>query len=432
MLSVNTENILKSAHPETLKEIDVELLSAFHTLIERKGAGNEYTGWIDLPAKTSGESLDQILRVAKSSAKISQAVVVIGIGGSYLGSKAIINALSNHFHNLISSDGFPHIIFAGHNLSSKYHADLLGILQDIDYSIIVISKSGTTTEPAIAFRLLKKHLEDKYGVSQSKKRVITITDKEHGALRKMTDKTGYSSFHVPNDIGGRYSVLTPVGLVPLATAGINIKELISGAAAMREIVLNDRENNPASLYAKARIAMYRSGKPLEVMVNYEPGLITLAEWWKQLFGESEGKNGKGIFPAAVSNTTDLHSMGQYIQDGLRVLFETVISVETLASDVYIPYDTDNTDNLNYIAGRDLSEVNKIAEEATRQAHIEGGVPNIRITIPEITPYYLGQIIYMFEFACALSAYMIGVNPFDQPGVEAYKSKMFELLGKPSV
>lgn len=429
VLKVDSDSLLGMAHPESLKGLDQEARSAYHTLINRKGAGAEFTGWIDLPEGDISDLTAEIIRTADILRKHSDIIVVTGIGGSYLGAKAVLEALGNHFHGMNNNDGFPHIVFAGHHLSSSYHSDLLSMLDKKDYSVIVISKSGTTTEPAIAFRLVKQHLTKKYGHEAVANRVIAITDKSKGALRKMVEDEGYVSFSVPDDVGGRFSVLTPVGLVPLAAAGINIGELLEGAADMRSAILEDAENNPASIYAKARYAMYLSGKPIEVMVNYEPGLASFSEWWKQLFGESEGKNGKGIFPAAVSNTTDLHSMGQYIQDGMRSIFETVISVEMDHKEQYIPYDTENLDGLNYLAGRNLTEVNRIAEEATRLAHIDGGVPNMRIVVPELTPYYIGQLIYMFEFACGISAYMLGVNPFDQPGVEAYKTNMFKMLGK---
>lgn len=426
---IYTQNALDAAHPEALKGLDVQLRSAFHTLVEKKGPGAEYTGWLDLPVNLSEELLTQINSAAEKLRNQSEVIVVVGIGGSYLGAKAVLEALGSHFHHLDPADGFPHLLFAGHQLSASYHADLLQLLQHKEYSVIVISKSGTTTEPAIAFRLLKQHLTEKHGATGAAHRIVAITDQHKGALRQMADNENFTSFIVPDDVGGRFSVLTPVGLVPLAAAGINIHEILRGGSDMRTAILNDPADNPASKYAMVRMAMYLSGKPIEIMVNYEPGLMYLAEWWKQLFGESEGKNGKGIFPASVSNTTDLHSMGQYIQDGLRSIFETVISVEHDEKEITIPYDTGNLDGLNYLAGRSLMEVNQIAEEATRQAHIDGGVPNIRIVVPELTPYYIGQLVYMFEFACGLSAYMLGVNPFDQPGVEAYKVNMFRLLGK---
>lgn len=428
-IGIHCQDILKLTHPESIKGLENEVMSAYTTLTGRKGTGYEFTGWLDLPVEISTDLMEEIFNSAQKLKHQSEIIVVIGIGGSYLGTKAVLEALGDHFHHSNHPDGNPHLVFAGHHLSSSYHADLQHLLHKHDFSVIVISKSGTTTEPAVAFRLLKKHLKEKYGEDVIHTRIIAITDSKKGALRQMADKEGYATFIVPDDVGGRFSVLSPVGLVPLAAAGIKVNELILGAKDIRSAIMDDPRNNIASQYAMARTAMYRSGKPIEIMVNYEPGLHYFSEWWKQLYGESEGKGGKGIFPSSVSNTTDLHSMGQYIQDGLRTIFETVISVETCTKQVYIPYDTDNPDGLNYLAGRNLHEVNLIAEEATRQAHITGGVPNIRITIPELSEYYLGQLIYMFEFACGLSAYMLGVNPFDQPGVEAYKQNMFRLLGK---
>ncbi|HRZ41834.1 MAG TPA: glucose-6-phosphate isomerase [Bacteroidales bacterium] len=427
-ISIDTQQVLQRAHKDTFNGLQTELQSAFHTLTAGKGAGAEFTGWLQLPVTFPTELLGEIEATARRLSAQSEMVVVVGIGGSYLGAKAVLEALGSHFHHF-TGDGYPHLVFAGHQLSPGYHAELLKVLDQKEYSVIVISKSGTTTEPAVAFRLLKKHLYAKYGDENGANRIVAITDAAKGALRTMAVKEGYKTFVVPDDIGGRFSVLTPVGLLPLAVAGIPVAGLLEGAAHMRRSILADPENNPASRYALARTAMYRSGKPAEIMVTYEPGLVYLAEWWKQLFGESEGKGGKGIFPASVTNTTDLHSMGQYIQDGLRILFETVVSVEKNKNEVVIPSDPDDLDGLNYLAGRNLGEVNLIAEEATRQAHLDGGVPNMRIILPELTPDTVGQLLYMFEFACGLSAYMLGVNPFDQPGVEAYKQNMFRMLGK---
>ncbi len=428
-ISIDTLQVLNIAHKEAFNGLQTELLSAFHTLTGSKGAGSEFTGWLALPETFPSALLQDLLHTAQTLKEQSEMVVVVGIGGSYLGAKAVLEALGSHFHHFLA-DGFPYILFAGHHLSPTYHAELLEVLDHEDYSVIVISKSGTTTEPAVAFRLLKQHLYAKYGAENGAKRIVAITDASKGALRTMATREGYKTFVVPDDIGGRYSVLTPVGLLPLAVAGIPVEELLEGAAFMRKTILADPENNPASKYTLARTAMYRSGKPVEVMVTYEPGLVYLAEWWKQLFGESEGKGGKGIFPASVTNTTDLHSMGQYIQDGLRILFETVISIEKTSTEIAIPSDADDLDGLNYLAGRNLGDVNLVAEEATRQAHIDGGVPNMRIILPELSAHTFGQLLYMFEFACGLSAYMLGVNPFDQPGVEAYKTNMFRMLGKP--
>jgi glucose-6-phosphate isomerase len=428
LIQIEEQQALEKAHPEVFTGLRTELNSAFRTLTEGKGAGADYTGWLSLPAAFPPDLLQQLTHTAQKMKEQNEVVVVVGIGGSYLGAKAVLEALGSHFHHF-AGDGFPHLVFAGHQLSPSYHAELMQFLDRKDYSVIVISKSGTTTEPAIAFRLLKQHLYHKYGQKGGAERIVAITDATRGALRTMSEREGFETFVVPDDIGGRFSVLTPVGLLPLAVAGISPDKLLEGAAAMREAILKDPENNPASRYAMARTAMYRSGKLVEIMVTYEPGLVYLGEWWKQLFGESEGKSGKGIFPAAVTNTTDLHSMGQYIQDGLRIIFETVISVGKSKIEIEIPADPDDLDGLNYLAGKNLGEVNLIAEEATRQAHIAGGVPNIRIILPELNAFTIGQLLYMFEFTCGLSAYMLNVNPFDQPGVEAYKQNMFRMLGK---
>ncbi len=343
----------------------------------------------------------------------------------------MIDALNKQFANIVPGDK-PIILYAGQNIGEDYLTELLEVLNQKDYSIVVISKSGTTTEPAIAFRILKNHMEAKYGREEAVSRIVAITDKEKGALKELANKEGYSTFIVPDDVGGRYSVLTPVGLLPVAAAGFNIRELVRGAVDMRKLVLNntDMDSNPVMLYAAARNALYRQGKTIEIMVSYMPNLYYLTEWWKQLFGESEGKENKGIFPAGVGFTTDLHSMGQYIQEGLRNIFETVISVEKTKYSLLIPEDNLNADRLNYLAGRNIDQVNKMAELGTLIAHVDGGVPNIRLSIPEVNEYYLGQLIYFFEMSCAVSGYILGVNPFDQPGVEAYKKNMFALLGKP--
>ncbi|MDT8308942.1 MAG: glucose-6-phosphate isomerase, partial [Bacteroidales bacterium] len=410
-----------------------ELYAAWRTIREKKGAGKELTGWVDLPVTIDPLIIDQIESVSERLATQSQIIVVVGIGGSYLGSKAVTEALCPPLNHLVPNRHLPHIIYAGHHLSQDYHATLLEILDHYDYSVVVISKSGTTTEPAIAFRLLKAHLEKKYGQNAIASRIIAITDASKGALRSLTDQEGYDSFIVPDDIGGRYSVLTPVGLLPIALSGIDIRALLEGAAYMRQHCFNDpqKEENAAATYAWVRQALYHSGKPVEIMVNYEPQLASFGEWWKQLFGESEGKASKGIFPTTVNNTTDLHSMGQYIQEGLKVMFETVLSVNEPKKNLTIPRDKENLDNLNYLSDKTMHEVNQKAEQGTCEAHLEGKVPNIRIEIPQLTPWYIGQLIYFFEFSCAISSYMLHVNPFDQPGVEAYKDKMFRLLGKPT-
>lgn len=401
----------------------------FSTIYGRTGAGNDFLGWVNLPSSITADFIADIKNKAAELRKKSEIFVVIGIGGSYLGARAVIEALVNHFSNLIKTDA-PKVIFAGHTMSEDYMADLLQVLDNKDYSMTVISKSGTTTEPAVAFRILKNHIEKKYGKEEARTRIVAITDKAKGALKVLADNEGYKTYVVPDDVGGRYSVLTPVGLLPIAVAGIDIEKLIGGAQLMEKYCIeNQNENNVAAKYAVARQALYHLGKTNEILVNYEPRLQYFSEWWKQLYGESEGKDGKGIFPASVTFTTDLHSMGQYIQEGLRNLMETVISVENPDKDVRIPEDDANLDQMNYIAGRRLSEVNLTAEKATILAHVDGGVPNIRIAVTRIDADIMGQLIYFFEMACALSGYMLEVNPFNQPGVEAYKKNMFALLGK---
>ncbi|MDA3942833.1 MAG: glucose-6-phosphate isomerase [Bacteroidetes bacterium] len=415
---------------EDLHAYDRQVISAYRKLYNKTGAGNDFLGWVDLPSATSDEMLDQISAHAKTLQSKSEVFVVIGIGGSYLGARAVIEALNSYFVTS-QKTAVPQIIYAGHQISEDYLAELLEFLNHKEYSMAVISKSGTTTEPAIAFRMLRTHIEKKYGVEEARKRIVAITDKSRGALKQLADSEGYVSYVVPDDVGGRYSVLTAVGLLPIAVAGMDIKALLAGARKMEAMsrAVQKIHGNPIALYAAARQALYRSGKTIEIMVNYEPKLFYFSEWWKQLYGESEGKDQKGIFPAAVGFTTDLHSMGQYIQDGLRNLFETVISVEKPRHELRIPEAESDLDQLNYIAGKRLSEVNLMAELGTTLAHVDGGVPNLRIRIPEVSEDVLGQLIYFFEMGCALSGYMLEVNPFDQPGVEAYKKNMFALLGK---
>lgn len=416
---------------EQINAFQNEVNEAHQALLEKTAAGNEFLGWVDLPSSIEESFLDDILAQAKAIAQKAEVYVVIGIGGSYLGARAVIEALQNHF-SLMMPGKYPQIIYAGQNISEDYLADLMQILDQKDYAVSVISKSGTTTEPALAFRLIKNHLENKYGKTEAANRIVAITDEKRGALKTLADKEGYKTYVVPDDVGGRYSVLTPVGLLPIAVAGYDIKKLVAGAKEMEASLKSNTsiETNMAMLYAAARNALYQGGKTTEILVNYEPRLYFLSEWWKQLYGESEGKEGKGIFPAAVSNTTDLHSMGQYIQEGVRSLFETVLSVENSHQTLPIPNDKENLDGLNYLCGKSITEVNQGAEEATRQAHLDGDVPNLRISIPKIDEENLGQLLYFYEFACGLSGYTLGVNPFDQPGVEAYKKNMFAILGKP--
>ncbi len=400
------------------------------SLNEGIGAGNDFLGWLSLPDDIQ-DQLERIGKTARHLRSVSDTTVVIGIGGSYLGAKAVIEALSHSFAPLLK---FKHheILFAGQNICEDYLSDLLEILDDRNYSIIVISKSGTTTEPAIAFRILKAHLERKVGKAMAANRIIAITDSKKGALRSLAELNGYKTFVIPDNVGGRYSVLTPVGLLPVAVAGADINMLVKGAHEMELITRKNKDaiTNPSLLYAAARNLILQTGRPVEILVGFNPKLHFFAEWWKQLFGESEGKEGKGIFPASVDFTTDLHSLGQYIQEGQRIVFETILSITDTGKKVTIPSEKDDSDQLNYLAGKRLSEVNHSAEAGTILAHNDGNVPVIRINIPELNEFFLGQLIYFFELACAVSGYILDVNPFDQPGVEAYKKNMFALLNKP--
>ncbi|GAA0733222.1 glucose-6-phosphate isomerase [Clostridium oceanicum] len=406
---------------------------AHNMLHDKKGAGNDFLGWIDLPINYDKEEFSRIKKAAEKIKNNSEALIVIGIGGSYLGARAAIEMLSHTFHNnfMAEEKKLPEIYFVGNNISSTYMADLIELVKNKDISVNVISKSGTTTEPAIAFRIFKELLEKKYGKEGAKERIFATTDKEKGALRKLADTEGYETFIIPDDVGGRFSVLTPVGLLPIAAAGIDIDEIMNGVKDGKERYdVKELENNDAYKYAVARNALYRKGKNVEMLVNFEPCLHYFGEWWKQLYGESEGKDGKGIFPAAADFSTDLHSMGQYIQDGLRVLVETFINVEKPRKSVEIKENEENLDGLNFLAGKDMDFVNNQALTGTVLAHNDGGVPVMKINVPELTEYYFGQLVYFFEKACAISGYLLGVNPFNQPGVEAYKKNMFALLGKP--
>ncbi|MDR3141642.1 MAG: glucose-6-phosphate isomerase [Tannerellaceae bacterium] len=396
------------------------------------GAGNDFLGWLRLPSSITNEALAAIENTAGALRRKCEVVVVTGIGGSYLGAKATIDALNNSFDWLEKDRQNPVIVYAGHNIGEDYLYELSEMLEGKQFGIINISKSGTTTEPALAFRILKKQLEEAVGKDEARQRIVAVTDARKGALRTLADQEGYQTFVIPDNVGGRFSVLTPVGLLPIAVAGVNIRELVSGAAFMEKATgegVPFRENI-ASIYAAVRNELYKSGKKIELLANFHPKLHYIAEWWKQLYGESEGKAHKGVFPASVDLTTDLHSMGQWIQEGERSIFETVISVETPAHKVIVPTDEANLDGLNYLAGKRVDEVNKMAELGTLLAHVDGGVPNIKITLPEVSPYYIGQLFYFFEKACGISGYMLEVNPFDQPGVEAYKKNMFALLKKP--
>lgn len=433
-LKVDVQGLQGFVDINSLNSFNNELVLHQGALLNKSGNGNDFLGWITLPDEIDNDLISSIISDAEKAGRNSELYVVIGIGGSYLGARSIIEALQNNFAALLSKEErkSPLVVYAGNNISEDYLSDLLRILDNKDYSIAVVSKSGTTTEPAIAFRLLRKHLENKYGKENARERIIAITDKSKGALKQLAGLENYKTYVIPDDVGGRYSVLTPVGLLPIAVAGFDIKEFIAGAKAMKDVVTTAKsiDDNPAFKYVAARNALYRVGKPVEIMVNYLPSLNYITEWWKQLFGESEGKENKGIFPAGVSFTTDLHSMGQYIQDGLRIIFETVLSVESPKSNLTVPIEEDDSDGLNFVGNMRLSQINLQAEKGTLLAHIDGGVPNILISLPHINEYTLGQLIYFYEFSCALSGYVLDVNPFDQPGVEDYKRNMFALLGKP--
>jgi glucose-6-phosphate isomerase len=405
-------------------------LQALATLDARTGKGNDFLGWIDLPSSISSGELAAVQTAAEELSRHAEVVVVIGIGGSYLGAKAVIDALSHSFAALLPKPRRPLVIFAGQNIGEDYMAELIEVLQTREAACIVISKSGTTTEPAIAFRLLKQHLEARYGKAGAQRRIVAVTDGSRGALRTLATQEGYKTFVIPDDVGGRFSVFTPVGLLPVAVAGIDVEALVEGAVAMSRKVAVPDETNPAVQYAAIRNALYAQGRKIEVLVNYHPKMHYVTEWWKQLYGESEGKEHKGIFPAGVDFTGDLHSMGQYLQDGERSLFETVVGIGCERSGLTVPADTQNLDQLNFIAGRRLSECNRMAALGTLLAHTDGGVPVVGIEIPQLDAYALGGLLYFFEMACGISGYMLGVNPFDQPGVEAYKNNMFALLGKP--
>ncbi|MED4603080.1 glucose-6-phosphate isomerase [Paenibacillus validus] len=407
--------------------------TAHEQLHNGTGAGNDFLGWIDLPVNYDKEEFARIQQAAKRIQSNSDALVVVGIGGSYLGARAAIESLSHSFYNLLPKDKrkTPEIYFVGQNISSTYVTHLLQLLEGKDISVNVISKSGTTTEPAIAFRIFRELLEKKYGKEGARERIYATTDQAKGALKKLATEEGYETFVIPDDVGGRYSVLTAVGLLPIATAGIDIESMMRGAADAREAYANPNlAENEAYQYAAVRNALYRKGKTTEILVNYEPSLHFVSEWWKQLYGESEGKDNKGIFPAAVDFSTDLHSMGQFVQEGTRNLFETVIQVKEVSEQIVIGTDAQDLDGLNFLSGQTMDFVNKKAFEGTMLAHTDGGVPNLIVTLPDLTPYTFGYMVYFFEKACGISGYLLGVNPFDQPGVEAYKRNMFALLGKP--
>ena len=421
---------LKAGAVEALKP---QVKAAQEALENGTCPGNDFLGWLHLPSSISADFIKQIQDCANVLRQNCEAIVVAGIGGSYLGARAVIEALSNSFAWLVGDTKNPTILFAGNNIGEDYLSELTDYLKDKKFGVINISKSGTTTETALTFRLLKKQCEDQRGKEEAKKVIVAVTDAKKGAARTCADKEGYTSFIIPDNVGGRFSVLTPVGLLPIACAGFDIAKLVEGAQSMEKACGKDVpfDENIAAQYAAVRNALYaEAGKKIEIMVNYQPKLHFMSEWWKQLFGESEGKDGKGIFPASCDFTTDLHSMGQWIQEGERTIYETVISVEKPNRTMLFPNDEENLDGLNFLAGKRVDDVNKMAELGTRLAHVDGGVPNIRISMPELNEYYLGQLIYSFEIGCGISGNVLGVNPFNQPGVEAYKKNMFALLDKP--
>ena len=432
MIKIDISQIRDFIQKNEIKALEPEIKDAILKLENGNGAGNDFIGWMNLASKMDEKLLDAIEDAAKVLRDNCEVVVVAGIGGSYLGSRAVIEALSNSFIHSVPDGRNPQILFAGHNISEDYLYELSEYLKGKKFGVINISKSGTTTETALAFRLLKKQCEEQFGKEMASKVIVAITDAKRGAARLCAEKEGYRSFIIPDNVGGRFSVLTPVGLLPICVAGFDIRQLIKGAADMETMTTSSTafEDNPSALYAAARNALYRRGKKIEILVNFQSKLHYLSEWWKQLYGESEGKENKGIFPASVDFSTDLHSMGQWIQEGERSIFETVISVDKVKHSVLVPSDDENLDGLNYMAGKHVDDVNKMAELGTQLAHVDGGVPNIRITVPELSEYWIGQLIYMFEKGCGISGYVLGVNPFNQPGVEAYKKNMFALLGKP--
>ena len=429
-------NITKAASflaEGAVKAYEPKVKAAQEALENGTCEGNDFLGWLHLPSSITPEFLNEIQAVANTLREKCEVVVVAGIGGSYLGARAVIEGLGNSFAWLVNDKKNPTILFAGNNIGEDYLFELTSFLKNKKFGVINISKSGTTTETALAFRLLKKQCEDQRGKEEAKDVIVAVTDAKKGAARTCADKEGYKSFIIPDNVGGRFSVLTPVGLLPIAVAGFDVKQLVAGAVEMEKACGKDVafEENPAAIYAATRQALYtQAGKKIEIVCNFQPKLHYFAEWWKQLYGESEGKDQKGIFPAACDFTTDLHSMGQWIQEGERSIFETVISIETPEKTLLFPHDEENLDGLNFLAGKRVDEVNKMAELGTRLAHVDGGVPNIRVSVPQLNEYYLGQIIYFFEIACGISGNLLAVNPFNQPGVEAYKKNMFALLNKP--
>jgi glucose-6-phosphate isomerase len=431
-LTLDYKKALGFVNEHEINYLENQIANAHKMLHEKTGPGNDFLGWVELPNNYDKEEFARIIKAAQKIREDSDVLIVVGIGGSYLGARAAIEALTHSFYNTLPKDkrNGPEIYFAGNNISSSYLQDLLEIIEGKEVSVNVISKSGTTTEPAIAFRILKEYMEKKYGKSGAKSRIYATTDKARGALKTLADAEGYETFVIPDDVGGRFSVLTAVGLLPIAAAGIDINEMMKGAQDAYVDCKKPYAENDCYKYAAIRNLLYRKNKTIEIMVNYEPSLHFITEWWKQLYGESEGKDQKGIFPAGVDFSTDLHSMGQYIQDGMRNIFETVLNVEKCKKNLKMIAIDDDLDKLNYLAGQEIDFVNKKAMQGTVLAHNDGGVPNLVINIPEMTAYWFGYLVYFFEKACGISGYVLGVNPFDQPGVEAYKKNMFALLGKP--
>ena len=431
-IKLNIEKTLDFISKDKLASYEEKVKACMETLEKGTGLGNDFLGWLHLPSSITKEHLEDLKATANTLRENCEVVIVAGIGGSYLGARAVIEALSDSFAWLKEKEaGHPTIIFAGHNISEDYLYELTTFLKDKKFGVINISKSGTTTETALAFRLLKKQCEDQRGKEMARKVIVAVTDAKKGAARTTADKEGYKSFIIPDNVGGRFSVLTPVGLLPIATAGFDIDKLVAGARDMEKVCANEKMcENPSALYAATRNELYCGGKKIEILVNFQPKLHYFMEWWKQLYGESEGKDHKGIYPSSVDFSTDLHSMGQWIQEGERTIFETVVSVENTTHELHFPSDKENLDGLNFLAGKRIDEVNKMAELGTQLAHVDGGVPNLRVSVPELNEYYLGQLIYFFEKACGISGYLLEVNPFNQPGVEAYKKNMFALLNKP--
>ena len=431
-IKLNIEKTLEFISKEKLAAYEPKVRACMETLEKGTGLGNDFLGWLHLPSSITEEHLNDLKATAQVLRENCEVVVVAGIGGSYLGARAVIEALSDSFGWLREKkEGQPVILFAGHNIGEDYLYELTDYLKDKKFGIINISKSGTTTETALAFRLLREQCERQRGKEMARKVIVAVTDAKKGAARTMADKEGYKSFIIPDNVGGRFSVLTPVGLLPIAVAGFDIKQLVNGAREMEKVCAGENlMENPSALYAATRNELYQNGKKIEILVNFQPKLHYFMEWWKQLYGESEGKDHKGIYPSSVDFSTDLHSMGQWIQEGERTIYETVVSIETPNHELHVPSDEENLDGLNFLAGKRIDEVNKMAELGTQLAHVDGGVPNLRVSVPKLNEYYLGQLIYFFEKACGISGYLLEVNPFNQPGVEAYKKNMFALLNKP--